>query len=272
MENNGHTIARMRPDHILAWSEDRLEVGGDNPRPGLFLWVPEGLTAAIGLAQNPDRELRLAAMVRDGVTLIRRQSGGGAVLLCPGVLCWEAWAPLDAVARNDEGGDSGIRPTYAFLSRPAIMGLRRLGLEVFRDGVSDLSTPGSDGGERRKIAGTAQLRRKHMALVHGSILVHPDLSLLERYLKTPEDQPKYRRRRTHRDFCVSAAEMLGKTANPADLALRLAGEIAAAAREMDWEVFPPEAAPDDPGAPFRSKYRSDEWNYLGLREPPRGGK
>lgn len=38
------------------------------------------------------------------------------------------------------------------------------------------------------------------ALFHGTFLVQLDLSLLERVLPVPSDQPAYRRNRSHQDF------------------------------------------------------------------------
>lgn len=261
----------LPPATALAWSEARLDDRQERG-PCLGLWRPEGVTAAIGLAQRPAVELDTEAIRRDGVRLVRRQSGGGAVLLYEGVLCWEAWAGLEEIAARSPDGD-GIRPAYRVLCGPLRRGLARLGLEVFHAGVSDISF--SRPGERpRKIAGTAQLRRKDMALVHGSLLVCADLRLLARYLKFPSAQPEYREDRTHRDFCLTVAELLGCVGNggrAGDLIGLVARNVAAAAREGGWRLFVPPGMADCAGGGERlaalrdGKYCADGWNWEKIR-------
>jgi hypothetical protein len=226
------------------------------------------LTVAIGLSQKPERELDLAAMRRDGVGLVRRQSGGGAVLLGPGVLCWEAAAPLPWL---EAAGGAGIHNAYAVLSRPIVEALRRLGLEVFQAGICDLSIAGAAAEPARKLAGTAQLRRKNRVLAHGSLLLDIDLSLLSRYLKPPSEQPEYRAGRGHAEFCQTAADKLGlDAAGRKALPGRLARAAAAVLAPSGWDwLVPPNPPPPAALRLMREKYLADAWNFQG-RLPGRG--
>ena len=237
--------------------------------PAFALWRPEGLYAAIGLAQDPNQELDVDTLRRDGAGLIRRQSGGGSVILCPGILCWEAWATLAEVAGSFAGGaDPGIRQAYACLSRPVSEGLKRLGVWVFPAGICDISITSDNGGEARKMAGMAQLRRRDRVLVHGSILVDPDLGLLTRYLKIPSEQPEYRRGRSHRDFCLSVAEKLRQdSARGEALIARLAGAIADSASVLGWVMLAPPPQLESAAAELENgKYRSEAWNWERKRD------
>lgn len=252
-------LQTMEPARVLAWSEARVDDDGESG-PALALWLPRGVSVALGLAQKTDLELDCEAVRRDGIGLVRRQSGGGAVLLYPGVLCWEAWASFEAIESG--AGSSGIRETYRFLSGPVMEGLRRMGLEPFQAGICDISVPGEGGGEALKLAGTAQLRRRRKALVHGSLLVDADVGLLGRYLKMPSQQPEYRIGRSHRDFCVTVAEALGGGWAKGDLLSRVARRIREATAEAGWrETSPPSEL--DPAALelFRGKYANGEWNW-----------
>lgn len=255
-------VPELPPGRVLAWSETLL----DDPArtagpPAVALWRPAGVTAAIGLGQSPAVELDEDAMRRDGVALVRRQSGGGAVLLYPGVLCWEALASLEAM-----GGTAcewSIRRAYAFLTQPVLGALRGMGLDAAQAGICDISLPGRDGGAARKLAGTAQLRRRNMVLVHGSLLVDPDMAMLPRYLRTPSEEPEYRRGRTHRDFCLSVAEAMGEAEREVDGELpdAVGCAVAGAATALGWEVLkPPVELTGSALTLEEAKYGSDGWN------------
>lgn len=259
----------LSPARVLAWSEAVVDAAA-LPRPLLALWRPAGVTVALGLSQKPEVELTAwAASPLAGVELVRRQSGGGAVLLGPGVLCWEALATL-AHIDAEYGDGAGIRQAYDFLSRPLLTGLARQGVVAFTAGVSDLSVRDS-AGTVRKIAGTAQLRRRQAVLVHGSLLVSADVAEMGRYLATPSDEPDYRNRRCHRDFCLTIAEALGQppSEGPEDgrLLPRIADALADAAAEAGWDVtVPPAELPQAAETMWREKYQSRGWNWSRKRE------
>lgn len=257
----------VRPSFALAWSEARVDAAGEGA-PTLALWLPEGETVALGIGQSAARELDIEAVRRDGVRVVRRQSGGGAVLLYPGVLCWEAWAGTAEIAARSSagaGGGSGIRQAYAVLTHPVLAALRGMGIDAFQAGICDVSVR-RDGWEHpKKLAGTAQLRRRSAVLVHGSLLVNPDIGRLARYLGFPSEQPEYRRDRSHRDFCVSVAELAGGGDAPGFMR-RVAEAIVSEATAAGWATTtPPEELDGAASALERDKYRSDAWNWERIR-------
>lgn len=259
--------AMREPASALAWSEARVdEPGGEGV--SMALWLPEGTTVALGLGQSPEKEADAEALARDGVGLVRRQSGGGAVLLFEGVLCWEAWADLGEVERIHPGG-SGIRQCYAALSKPVVDGLARLGIEAFHAGICDVSVrvPGEE--RARKLAGTAQLRRRDRVLVHGSLLVSADVGLLSRYLRFPSEQPDYRQGREHGDFCTTVARLIEPGAEGTVFMRRVAGAIASTALADGWRVLTPPARLDAAAeALLAGKYGSRGWNWEKIRPRP----
>lgn len=258
-------VRAFQPAHALAWSET-LADGEALSAPTLALWLPEGLTVAVGLAQKPERELDVEACRRDGVGLVRRHSGGGAVLLYPGVLCWEAVAPLETLV-NEDGKPADIRQCYTLLCAPVVKGLAGLGVRVFQAGVSDLSVLLKADGSTRKIAGTAQLRRRRNVLVHGSLLVDADISQIGRYLAFPSAQPEYRRDRSHADFCVAVSEVASENAGAAGRLIdAVAASIAEAAAGSGWSVVElPETLAPEAEARRRDKYMRDDWNWRKTR-------
>ncbi|MDR1612991.1 MAG: lipoate--protein ligase family protein [Planctomycetota bacterium] len=261
MPESDAALPELPPARALAWSEWALD-HDLSPSPAIALWRPEGVHVALGLAQSVEKEVRLGANGGLNAGLVRRQSGGGAVLLYPGVLCWEAIAGLDFVKRA--GGGDGIRAAYRALCGPVIAGLGRLGVSAFFAGVSDLAVDGAaEEGNRRKVAGTAQLRRRGRALVHGALLAEADVSAMSEYLLPPSAAPEYRDGRSHRGFCVSLKELLGRgDAHPGAVLRETAAAIAEAAREAGWRVLPPPSALAPPAADLeRNKYLSPAWNW-----------
>lgn len=260
------TPPELPPARVLAWSEWAVDREPLAP-PILALWLPEGTHVALGLSQSVEKEVRPAAGGGYAAGLVRRQSGGGAVLLYRGVLCWEALAGLDFVKRVD--GDDGIRAAYRALAGPVVAGVARLGVDACSAGVSDLSVGDPEnGGALRKIAGTAQLRRRGRALVHGALLVEADVSAMAEHLLMPSAKPEYRGERSHRDFCVSLRELLGRGNEAPGVLLReTADAIRSAADEAGWRTLAPPAALEPGAAELeRGKYLNPAWNLRRERQ------
>jgi len=123
-----------------------------------------------------------------GLPVIRRCSGGGAVLIGPGCLNYALIVPYDWDPRL-----LSVRTSMCLLlGRLA----RALGLEIRGD--SDLAL-----GDR-KVSGNAQRRGRNALLLHGTILYDFDLPLIARHLPEPARQPAWRRGRTHSQFLANA--------------------------------------------------------------------
>ncbi len=260
-------VPQREPAVALAWSECFAN-GSRVESPVFTLWFPTGMSAALGLSQKPEKELVLNPDGSYPIGLIRRQSGGGAVLLYPGVVCWEAFASIGMI-ENVYGKDAGIRSAYDFLSMPVVDGLKKIGLSAFRAGISDLSVKTTrDTGEIvRKIAGTAQYRRRQNVLVHGALLVHADIDEMPRYLSFPSSQPEYRADRSHRDFCIAIAELLDTPLGGFDaLMAHVCSSIFAAADASGWECgFIPESLDGEALRLEQVKYRNTDWNWKKIR-------
>jgi lipoate-protein ligase A len=69
--------------------------------------------------------------------------------------------------------------------------------DVTQRGVSDLAL-----GDR-KLGGSCLRRERGLAHYTTTLLVDPDLALLDRYLQHPPREPDYRAGRTHRDFVTT---------------------------------------------------------------------
>ena len=119
----------------------------------------------IGKNQNPWAECDLSAMRRDGVELVRRVTGGGAVYHDLGNLNFSFIAPT---AIFDRARQFSVLE-HALLS---------LGILCQASGRNDLVA----GEQKRKFSGNAFTARHGVSQHHGTLLVASDLARLARYL------------------------------------------------------------------------------------------
>jgi lipoate-protein ligase A len=155
-----------------------------------------GRAVVLGRGGNPEAELKLQAIVDDGLPLLRRHGGGCAVFLDPGNLIFSVVWPLP--------GLGGIKKAFSEISSGLIAALADAGLPgVTQQGISDLVLDG------RKIGGSCIYRSRDLLYYSTTLLIDPDLELVERYLKHPPREPGYRRGRSHSRFMGSLSEILG---------------------------------------------------------------
>ena len=124
---------------------------------------------------------------RDAVPVLRRFSGGGAVILGPGCLNYALGVSL---------------VSHPALADVAVSFSTILGHITAALNVTDLTVAGGTdlALSGRKVSGNAQ-RRGRRALIHqGTLLYAFDSSLAARYLRDPRRQPAYRTGRPHTDF------------------------------------------------------------------------
>lgn len=137
----------------------RFKLGVDTLR--LYMWKPSAVS--IGYAQNARKAVNLEGIKRRGYDLVRRITGGGAVLHAEGLeLTYSV-----VVSEDFPGLPKDILSSCVMLAKGLAYGLKRLGINADVKGITDLSkaelcylrSGGSDvlvGG--RKISGSAQRR------------------------------------------------------------------------------------------------------------------
>jgi lipoate---protein ligase len=212
------------------------------------VWVPGGNVVVLGNSQDSERELNVEAVLRDGVPVHKRMSGGGAVLLSPGCLC----LGLRFAKRKDLSIHDYFAKASALISEVV---LERLGLELRLRGTSDLAcTPspggnpgivsglaevgiGVDGSTERKVAGSSLYMPRDYVLYLTSILVDPDFSAIGRYLAHPSKEPDYRAGREHAAFLGALGPLSGKTVRAGEMTDWFEQKIPAVpGLDLDWEL------------------------------------
>lgn len=167
-------------------------VDADPQQAALRVWESPAYTVIVGKSNDIAREVNIAACEADGVPILRRPSGGGAVVLGPGCLCFSLALPVPS--EFVELGISGV--TRAVMQRLADA-LSSSTQPVIAAGISDLAIGG------RKFSGNSQRWKKRAFLHHGTILYDFDLPRISRYLKHPSREPDYRCGRSHPEFVAN---------------------------------------------------------------------
>jgi lipoate-protein ligase A len=178
------------PAHNLACDEALMELveTGQVKHEILRVWEPVQYFVVLGHANSIRAEVNFSACQEDRVTVLRRMSGGGAVLQGPG--CFNYSLFLNATHRFRT-----VKEGFRYvLERHKKIVQALTGLEVALEGISDLAIGA------RKFSGNAQYRKSRAVLIHGTFLLDFDLSLIGRYLQLPSKQPAYRQKRSHLEF------------------------------------------------------------------------
>ena len=156
----------------------------------LRFWESQGTAVIVGSLGDIPRQVHEDACLRDGVPIIRRLSGGGAVLVTRGCLNYSLVLSLEARPELRHVADS-----YRLILGRIVEALELPGLTI--RGQSDLAF-----GEQ-KVSGSAQRRGRQALLHHGTVLYAFDARTMERYLQEPERQPTYRAGRRHNTFVTN---------------------------------------------------------------------
>ena len=147
------------------------------------------MTATLGRSNSAESEVNLDACRADGISVVRRCSGGGTVVLGPGCLAYTLVLPLNANLRG-----AGISSVTQMLMARMANALNPVLPDVVPRGTSDLAAAD------QKFSGNAQRWLANAFLHHGTILYQFDLPRIGRYLRTPSRQPDYRSGREHDQF------------------------------------------------------------------------
>lgn len=170
----------------MGWDQAIAEAvaSGDSP-PTLRLYRWEPPAVSIGWGQALERGCDVSACQAEGWTVVRRPTGGRAVLHDRTEVTYAVMLPL-------REAPDGVLAAYRWLAQGLMAGLEILGLgaELARADRAEGSSPAcfdapatselTVGG--RKVIGSAQVRRSGYLLQHGSVPLRFDAALHVRLL------------------------------------------------------------------------------------------
>lgn len=134
--------------------------------PAVILWRNEN-TVVIGKNQNTSEEIDVDYVRAEGIKVVRRLSGGGAVFHDSGNINYTIIRPYRETMFND----------FATFSEPVRAYLKTLGITAELSGRNDLLIDGM------KISGIAQAVRNNNILFHGTLLFDTNAAHLAKALK-----------------------------------------------------------------------------------------
>ncbi len=160
----------------------------------LRLWEPSAPMVVVGRSSRIAAEVHADVCRRRGIPILRRTSGGAAVVAGPGclmyalILSYQRRPALRAV-------DAAHRLVLGTIARS----LGPLTPGVACRGISDLAL-GPDG---RKFSGNSIRMKRDYLLYHGTLLYDFPLELIEECLAMPPREPEYRGGRAHEGFVTN---------------------------------------------------------------------
>jgi lipoyl(octanoyl) transferase len=260
------------PAYNMALDEAMLlhhDAGGTLPTLRVYGWTTP--TLSLGYAQKTWQEVNLAACQQSGVSVVRRPTGGRAVLHD----CEVTYSVVLPTAQSL--GPATLTAHYRRIGLALAAALQRLGLAVHLERPRLSAQPRRAAASPacfaaiaryelsaagKKIVGSAQKRLQHTLLQHGSMPLHMERQRLFQCLQVPLEQ---------RDALVQEAFMTMTAINEIAPSPVTAHMLHEALREGFGGVFGVEIV-DSPLFPteerladelYTTKYTNPVWNLEG---------
>ncbi|KJF89456.1 lipoate--protein ligase [Photobacterium leiognathi] len=212
----------------------------------LFLWRNAD-TVVIGRAQNPWKECNTGKMEQDGITLARRQSGGGAVFHDLGNTNFTFMAGKPQYDKNVS--------TNIVLSA-----LKTLGINAKATGRNDLVV--EVGEDERKFSGSAYRETMDRGFHHGTLLLNADLTRLANYLNPDKKKLEAKGITSVRSRVINLSDINPNIHHDNVCEAIKEAFFAHYGESVEVEYISTENLPDMPG--FSEKYQNQsswEWNF-----------
>jgi lipoate---protein ligase len=178
---------------LLDWVEDQAP-----DTEILRIWESAEPMVVAGRSTRIAQEIDSAECRRRGIPVIRRSSGGAAILAGPGCLMY---AVVLSYKMRPELRD--ISRAHELVLGRILSGLRTVlppGSDIEKAGTSDLVLSAKPNSRARKFSGNSLRVKRTHCLYHGTLLYDLDLELISSCLRLPPRRPEYRASRSHQDF------------------------------------------------------------------------
>jgi lipoate-protein ligase A len=164
----GHNAAALN----MAIDEVLMESLREVPVLRIYGWRPAAVS--VGYFQSTKEEVDLEKCQQLGVDIVRRLTGGGAVL-------HESELTYSFITRRYP---QNIMESYRWICDPIVMSINKLGFNANFVPLNDIIADG------KKVSGNAQTRKKGVLLQHGTILLSVNVDKMFSVLKVPSEKLK----------------------------------------------------------------------------------
>jgi lipoate-protein ligase A len=182
---------------LLDWAEEK-----NSEAEFLRFWESPEPVVVVGRSSRISLEVDEEACQKRNTPILRRSSGGAAIVAGPGCLMY---AVVLSYRLRPELRDIGRAHSFV-LNRLAqsIGSLFAAPARITYEGTSDLVLADrSSASAARKFSGNSLRAKRTHLLYHGTLLYNFNLQLIDTYLRMPPRQPEYRGSRAHLDFVAN---------------------------------------------------------------------
>jgi lipoate---protein ligase len=203
----------------------------------LYGWKPAAVS--IGYFQSIEQEVDIKKCEDLGIDVVRRITGGGAVL-------HEQEVTYSFITKIFP---ANIRESYRVICEPVVMCLKSLGFDAKFSPLNDITV------KNKKVSGNAQTRRENVLLQHGTILLDIDVDKMFSVLKVPSEKIKDKAIQDVKERVMGLKSSFDEVANQLWQSF---------GRSFKAEVFSDKARTDEiieAKILQKYKYSTYEWNY-----------
>lgn len=214
------------------------------PTLRFYRWSPPAVS--VGYFQSMREEVDVDACFKEGVDVVRRITGGGAVYhdreLTYSFIAAEDTLPYD------------ILESYRKICGGLIAGFKHLGVKAEFAPLNDVLVGG------RKVSGNAQTRRMGCVLQHGTILLDVDAEKMFRYLRVPMEKMKDKAVKDVKARVTSLHKVTGKEVSYAQASVAFKRGFAQALNLKLKQGMPTKAELAQAANLADTKYFTLDWN------------
>ncbi len=207
-----------------------------------MLWQNDN-TIVVGKNQNTLAEINLDYVKENGIRVVRRITGGGAVYHDMGNLNFTYISNCNGEWESD----------FSRFAAPVISALGKLGVKAEVSGRNDIVASG------RKISGNAQTVVGNRLLHHGTILFDVDVSVLSKALTPDKEKVQSKGIKSVSSRVANLSELLGARVDAKMLCDVITSEVKKMYNVSEFSPSDDELRAAEKLA--NEKYRTWEWNF-----------